>query len=249
MKNKYWVAGLCLLVLMLCLVSACGGGASSTLPGSTTAASISPSSSPSPSTNPSPSTAPIQTTTTTSTTPSGGAGGSVSDILGKGANIASVYYEMTITSAGQVVNAKVWQKQQKMKEEITMEGESTVMIFDMAKRIMYTYMPSQGMAIKMTLNESQIPQGSTEENNAILDYNPAVIGTEIIDGKSCTVIIWEVSGSETIKEWVWTEKGFPLKWEGNVNGETTTIEYTNIDFSDIPDSTFELPKDVQIISQ
>jgi hypothetical protein len=242
MKNKYLVTGLCLLVLMLCLVSACGGGATSTTtPGTTTAASTSPSTTP---TNPSPTTSPTQTMTTSSTT-----GSSIGDILGLGANIGSVKYDMTITAAEQTVTAKIWQKQKKMREEMTMQGITTVIIFDLDTGIMYTFMPAENMAIKMTLNPSQIPQGSTEGNADILKYNPYIVGTESIDGKSCTVIVWDVPETGSMKEWVWTEKGFPLKMEVTANGMTTTIENTNIDFSDIPDSTFELPKDVQIINQ
>jgi hypothetical protein len=253
MKNKYWVAGLCLLVLMLCLVSACGGGASSTSPGSTTTASASPSTSPStspssstsPTTSPSPSTSPTQTMTTSSA-----AGSSAIDILGRGASIASIYYEMTADTAGQTTTVRVWQKNnKKVKEELAIMGVTTDLLLDIDARIMYTYMPDQNMAIKTTLDASQIPQSIAEENTAIQQYNPTIIGTETIDGKSCTIITWNAPTSGTVKDWVWTEKGFPLKMEVTANDVTTTIEFKNLDFSDIPDSTFELPKDVQIINQ
>jgi hypothetical protein len=50
----------------------------------------------------------------------------------------------------------------------------------------------------------------------------------------------------TVKQWIWQEKGFPLKIESVTSIGNVTITINNIDFSDIPDSLFELPAGVQI---
>jgi len=229
MKNRYLAVGLCLLVLTLCLVSACGGGG-----GATTSATTSTSA----------------TTTAATTSAQTTTGSSLSDILGLGANMESVRYDMSITVTGQgTITATIWQKNNKMREEITIEGMTTVMIFDMDEGFIYTYMPPPvNMAYKMALDASMLPQGNVGDTSAILDYNPTTVGTETIAGKACTVIEYEMPGAGSMKQWIWIDNGFPLKTEMTSGGIKTTIEYSNIDFSDIDDSMFELPEDVEIIS-
>ncbi len=223
MKNRYWIAGLCLLVLMLCLVSACGGGG-----GSTTTTSSG------------------QTTTSQATTTSAGGGGSLSDILGKWSSTNSVKYDMIMTIPGSPsITAKIWQKNKKMREDITAQGMTMTMLFDMDAGVMYTIMPPPlNTAMKSTFNTSDMPEGGVDTGD-IMDYNPNIVGTETIDGKSCTVIAYEYAGS-SMKYWIWTEKGFPVKMEITSAGSKTTIEYKNIDFSNIADSIFELPAGVTI---
>jgi hypothetical protein len=231
MKNRYWAAGLCLLVLMLCLTSACGGGGSSTTSTSSTAVT---------STTPTKTTTPPATTTTA-------AGNSVSDILGKGMKFDSIRYDLTMTASGQTTKITIYQKGNKTREEMTVGSVVAAILIDADAQTSYTYMPSLNMATKMTYDSSAIIPGAWETPNTIMNYNPNIVGTESIDGKSCTVIAWDIPGSGSAKEWVWTEKSFPLKMETTYSGVTTTIEYSNIDFSDIPDSIFQLPEGVQIV--
>jgi hypothetical protein len=234
MKNRYWAAGLCLLVLMLCLTSACGGGGSSTTSTSSTAVT---------------STTPTKTTTPPATS-STAAGNSISDILGKLGNVDTIKYDLTMTVTGQAaVTMTIYQKKNKMREEITVGGVAAAVIINGDTQTSYTYMPALNMATKMTYDSSQMIQGSWENTNAIMDYNPTIVGTESIDGKACTVITWDIPGEGSAKEWIWIDKGFPLKMEMTTSGVTTTMEYSNVDFSDIPDSTFELPAGVTITSQ
>jgi hypothetical protein len=236
MKNRYWVAGLYLLVLML-LVSACGGGGGSTTTTSSTAV-----------TGTTPTSTSSTQTTTPPTTTSAAAGNSVSDILGKGTKIDTITYDLTMTVTGQAaITMTIYQKGNKMREEMTVGGIAAVVLIDGDAQTMYTYMPSLKMATKMTYDSGAIIPGAWETDDAAMDYNPTIVDTESIDGKACTVITWDVPGSGSAKEWVWTEKGFPLKMEMTYSGVTTTMEYSNVDFSDIPDSTFELPADAQII--
>jgi outer membrane lipoprotein-sorting protein len=135
----------------------------------------------------------------------------------------------------------VWEKQQKTREEMTIQGTTTIIIFDMDAGVYYMS-SGENMWMKMTLDTSMVPEGATENPNDILDYNPQITGTETIDGKSCTVITWEIPGTGTMTEWIWTEKGFPLKMETTTSEGTTIITFTNISFSDIDDSMFELPE-------
>jgi outer membrane lipoprotein-sorting protein len=51
----------------------------------------------------------------------------------------------------------------------------------------------------------------------------------------------------TVKMWIWKEYGFPIRAEMTTSAGTTIAEYRNLDFSDIPDSLFELPPGVEIM--
>lgn len=124
---------------------------------------------------------------------------------------------------------------------------TVVIIFNPEEKVMYMYYPAQKMATKSALDSNMVPDSPLGEASNILDYSPNIVGTETIDGKDCAVVAYEMPGEGNVKMWIWKDKGFPLKMEMTANGSTTTIEYGNIDFSDIPDSVFELPDDVQII--
>jgi hypothetical protein len=239
MKTRLLLIFVCLLVSLTLVLTACGGGADQTSSSTTTTAS---------STSTGATTSATATSSTVSATTSTGTNNSLIDILGLGKDITSIKFDLTMTITGQEpVNMTVWQKQQKMRYEMTMQGLTVVVLFDLATNIMYTYMPDQKMATKSTLDMSMVPESPIKDITGIMDYSPNIIGTETIDGKVCKVVSYDETGVGSIKKWIWEEKGLPLKMEMTASGTTTTIEYKNIDFSDIPDSMFQLPDGVTII--
>jgi outer membrane lipoprotein-sorting protein len=253
MKKRYWAIAIGILVLVLSLVSACGAPEASTPAATTpTATGTHPATGTPTATTPTATTPPTTATATTTTTatqpPTTTAGGSsLSDILGLGANVAHVYYEMSITTPGsETMVTKLWEKGRKYREEMTTQGMTTIIIMDMDAGEYYMNMSGTNSWIKMTMDTSMVPVGANEDPSSILQYNPQITGTETIDGKSCTVITYDMPGTGSITEWIWTEYGFPLKLETTTSEGTSTIEFTNIDFSDIPDSMFELPADAQV---
>ena len=127
---------------------------------------------------------------------------------------------------------------------MTMQGITTVSIIDQDAKTMYTYMPAQNMAMKTSLDQAQEPAAA--EAASMADYNPKTVGTESIDGKTCLVVEYTAEQTTT-KMWIWKDRGLPVKMEMTATEGKTTIEYKNYDFSDIPDSMFELPSGVQII--
>jgi hypothetical protein len=131
-----------------------------------------------------------------------------------------------------------------MKVESTVEGETSIQIIDRIAEVMYLYMPSQNMAYRMDLTAA--PESPLQGTEAIEDYNYTIIGTETLDGKVCLVVEWTSEGI-TAKSWIWKDKGFPIRIESTTPQGTSIIEYKNIDFSNIPNSEFELPPGVQII--
>ena len=247
MKKGSSVVLLCLLILVLGIVSACGGGDESTTPATTT---------PTHTTTPA-STTPTQTTTPASTTPGQTPATSTAEVdqltelFGKWTGLDPVHYDLTVKVTGQpTMTGHIWQTRTKQRIEYVVEGENIVMIFDMDENVMYTYMPDQNMAIKATLDPGQMSQGTGEGDMAdVMDHDPAFLGTDTIDGKECMVVEF-TTDEMSIKLWVWIDTGFPIRTEGTTSdGTRTLMEYTNIDFSDIPDSVFQIPEGVQIIEQ
>ncbi|HEX7474807.1 MAG TPA: hypothetical protein VF318_02485, partial [Dehalococcoidales bacterium] len=48
------------------------------------------------------------------------------------------------------------------------------------------------------------------------------------------------------KVWLWQDKGLPVRIQSTTSSGITTIDFKNYDFSDIPDSQFDLPAGAQI---
>jgi len=173
-------------------------------------------------------------------------GDTLTDLLAKGQDIGSVKYDMVVTAPGQdTMTTKVWLKGENMKFESELEGETSITIVNDDEQVMYMYLPDQNMAYKMDYNN--VPESAVEGTEDVLDYDYEIIGTETVDGKSCLVVEWTVEGF-TSKMWVWKDKGFPIKIETVTSEGKMTIEYKNIQFVNIPDSEFELPEGVEIIS-
>jgi outer membrane lipoprotein-sorting protein len=173
--------------------------------------------------------------------------GELGDIMGHAANIDSVKYDVVMTGPGMPsMTTKIWLKQSinKMKTESTVEGETSIQIVDWDAGVMYLYMPSQNMAYRMDLTGA--PESPLQGTEAIEDYDYTILGTETYDGKVCLVVEWTSEGV-TAKSWIWKDKGFPVKVETTTPQGKSTIEYKNIDFSNIPNSEFELPPGVQIM--
>ncbi len=172
----------------------------------------------------------------------------LSEILGRGAGISSVKYDMIMTSQGMPsMTQKVWLKKNKMKTEATMEGQTMIYLTDMDTKTMYTYMPAQNMAMKtaMKIDFSNDTKPATESTESIEKYKPVVIGTETLDGKVCTVVEYTTEEGK-IKSWIWKEKGFSIRMEMTTAEGKVIVEYKNIEFANIPDSMFELPAGVEI---
>jgi len=167
------------------------------------------------------------------------------EILGRGAGIDSVKYDMLITAPGApTVTMHFWVKHNKMRTETTEQGQNIVMLVDYDEGVMYVYMPDENMAMKVDFG--QAAKSAVEEAQAITNYNPHIIGTETRDGKVCLVAEYTVE-QVTAKMWIWKEHGFPIRIETTTTEGKTIIEFKNIEFADILDRMFELPEGVQIM--
>jgi outer membrane lipoprotein-sorting protein len=221
MKNRFIYLLVCIIILLAVVLPSCGGDKS-------------------PTTKP---------TTTTPPTTSARSDINLAEILGKNDDITSVKYNMTITVPGSpVISGMVYQKDQMMRYEVTVQDIETVMLFNLADSIMYIYIPSQNLAMKQTLDPSDEPQGNVGNSADILKLNPVITGNDIIDGKDCVIINYSEPITGNVKMWVWKDKGFPLKMEITALAGLTTIAFSDFEFPSIPDSMFQLPDGVLITS-
>jgi outer membrane lipoprotein-sorting protein len=231
MNNRIIPGLIALLLIAMLLIAGCSGKTSTTSP--TTP-------SPTPST-----TSPTDEATTTPSTTATTSDVTLGDILGRSAGIASLKYDMVITAAGNpTMTQAIWVKKNKMRTEVTQQGQTTVILMDNDTNTMYTYMPAENMAIEMSWDPTT--KSAVDEAQSLSDYNPTIVGTETIDGKVCTVVQYTVEG-QTVKMWLWQDHGLPIRVEATTAQGTTLMEYKNIQFVDIPDNMFTLPADVQIM--
>jgi len=140
---------------------------------------------------------------------------------------------------------KIYLKKNRMRADSTANGMTFIMLVDTDKQTIYQYQPAQKTATKIDFSKS--PKPVTDAVKTLMNNNPTIIGTETVDGKVCLVIQYTSATEGTVKMWLWKDRGFPVKMEttGSTGG-TITVLNTNFDFSDIPDSTFDLPAGVTI---
>ena len=174
--------------------------------------------------------------------------GSLSDILGAISRVDSVKYDTVLTLPDtSTYTTSIWIKGTKMKTESTTEVEMIIIIIDLEAQTSIMYMPDQGYAMEYDMPDMpDTDQPATELTKDIEQYDPTIIGTDAIDGHECTVIEYTEEGSSA-KMWIEKTHGFPIRVETTTSEGTTIMEYKNIDFSDIPDSEFELPEGVEIM--
>jgi outer membrane lipoprotein-sorting protein len=178
-----------------------------------------------------------------------GEGGSLTEILGKAQGIATYKYDTVVTTPDQtVMTTKFWLKGDKLRWEGSYAGESVVYLIDGSTQVAYLYNPAQNLAMEMNFAEAQgaVGEAPAEQAGSIESLNPTNLGTEVLDGKNCTVVEYGNEAGET-KMWIWTEYGIPIRTESTTTEGTTVVEIKNIDFGDISDSMFELPAGAQMM--
>lgn len=169
------------------------------------------------------------------------------DILGLGAGITSVQYDSVVTAPGaDEVTIHVWLEGDRMRtdSEIT-GGETVVTLIDVGAGTMYLYYPAMNMAMEVPF-DPEAAESPLAESQSIPDYDYEIIGIETMSGMECLRVEY-TSGQATVKMWIWTEYGFPIRTEVTISGSTTIAECQNIEFKDIEDSMFELPAGVTIV--
>jgi len=168
------------------------------------------------------------------------ASGELSDLLGKTSEVESVKFKMVMTAPGlpEDLTSEVWQKSGKTKTQTSVMEQVTTTYTDYDAQKMCTCFPATSTC--MSMDFSQAPPDPVEQSETITGYQPTVIGSETINGKDCLVFEWTAGGIDS-KWWVDKDTGWPVRVESTSPQGTTVIEYTDVEFVDIPDSEFAFP--------
>jgi len=162
------------------------------------------------------------------------------DILGYGAGITAVQYEMVITAPGVgTMTTYVWMEQDKMRTEMTEGGETVVMIVDYGAGTAYLLYPDMAMAMEIPFDPGAV-ELPIAESQSIPDYDYQILRTETLNGKECMVVQY-TSPEGTVQMWIWVDNGFPIRTEVTTPQGTFISEFRNIQFGDIEDEMFEVP--------
>ena len=175
----------------------------------------------------------------------------VAAILAKSQKIDSMSFEYVIEDLNDRAEGKVWIKGSKTKNEITMEGQTVINIYDIATGEIYTYIPQENMAFLETIEPEMV--GWYERPNNYYDDleldSVKIVGTETIDGHKCKVMTYS-NADEAVetKMWVSEEYGIPLRIEGYYeDGDKVVLEYKNLKVGPVSDDEFKLPDNVTIM--
>lgn len=152
--------------------------------------------------------------------------------------------DMTMTDAkGKVASGKIFMKGQKIRQEITDEGQTNVAILRLDKKVSWTLLPeNQYMEVAMPFDTSR-PEDSG------IEYETTELGNETINGYECKVIQYTYKEKKygILVQWIANKLNFTIKSQTkNSKGKVTnTMEYSNIKVGNQPDSLFEIPSGYQ----
>ena len=168
---------------------------------------------------------------------------------GAGAEAFSVSYDQKVTLGRQVMSSKVSMKDQMFRIDMMAEGQATATLHNASGT--YTYMPAEGMAMKLSaLNPSQRPIEHADNYQQYLQERHAQrIGTETVDGHPCEIYRFtDPDTGDLVTAWVWIEKQFPIKMEIDGAEGKILVEIQNLQLgAALPDALFELPPGVQVM--
>jgi len=165
--------------------------------------------------------------------------GVLGDLLGRTSEIESVHFTMVMTAPGlpEGMTSEVWQKTGKTKTQTSVMEQTVITYTDYDAQKMCTCFEATGC---MGMDFSQAPPDPVEQSGMIEQYHPTILGSETVNGKDCLVFEWTVEGAHS-KWWVDKDSGWPVRVETTTPQGTIVIEYTDVEFVDIPDNEFVFP--------
>ncbi|HAU30944.1 MAG: Uncharacterized protein XD78_1116 [Desulfotomaculum sp. 46_296] len=173
----------------------------------------------------------------------------VAGLFAKGQRIEGMAYDYILTAPGAKMTGKAWVQGKKLRTEGVVGGQKIVTIIDGDANIVYSYYPSQNMAVMVSVGdmgkETQTPADYTKgvDPNAV-----KVAGTMVCDGAKCKVILVQgEGGSGEVRMWVREDYGIPVRVETTApDGTKVVMEYKNVKIEPQSPELFKLPAGVKI---
>jgi hypothetical protein len=131
------------------------------------------------------------------------------------------------------MTGRILVKGEKVRHEMTQEGEKQTMIIRPDKNVTWMIMPEEKMYMEIPY---QADNKAFEEWTPEKESKAKLVGEEVVSGLQCKKYETEEDGEKTTF-WISQKHSFPLKAQDS----ESTLEYRNIKEDKIPDSEFELP--------
>ncbi|MDY6833227.1 MAG: hypothetical protein SVY53_00285 [Chloroflexota bacterium] len=178
----------------------------------------------------------------------------LSDLLTKAGLIDVFQMEIVGTnyleSGEQTTTSRYWNKGSKSRIEGSYTHEdityNTIAVHHMDEGehgVSYNWQEGDDTAIKYVLDAT--------EDEDITQYSPRFVGSEVVDGKACSIYEHPLDAgntTNTVRTWIWKKNGLTIKIETRHEGELLSVmEFINIEVGgSISDSLFEVPSDMII---
>ena len=172
----------------------------------------------------------------------------ITNLLAKASSVDGVHCEVfaTLYSVnGTVTTQEWWMEEDKARCEFDaiITGNTTIWIYDYAEDLWYSWLEGEDTGIMYAIGNMTEDGLDSQADDTLLQYNPTIVGTETLDGKTCTVIQYADTATNRVwKAWIWNQYGFTLKMEVREAGTLTMkMEWKDVEIGDIDDSKFVPP--------
>jgi hypothetical protein len=160
------------------------------------------------------------------------------------AAMAGFSADFSMTDAkGKVATGKTFVQGEKIRQETTVNGQSSIMILRMDKKVAWTLMPDSKQYMEMAI---PFDPNHPAEDNKDFEYEKTVIGNETVNGFECQVVQYTYKNKKygILTQWLSSQLGYAVKYQNkNSNGKVQmTMEYTNIKTGKQDDALFEVPE-------
>lgn len=169
------------------------------------------------------------------------------ELLGKSAGIEGLQYRLVTNYPLWSHEMRVWLQGDWMRTETMVEGESLVLLVDIARGELLSYDAAENTATRMRFGEGEAGAPETPLDY-VRDLDPAewVPGeVTFLDGLRCRKFGREEARGATVL-YLWEEYGLPLRVERVADGSVTVIEFKDLEVGLVPEDVFALPTGVEV---
>lgn len=174
------------------------------------------------------------------------------DLFKSGKELKEITYTMEMIGYGeQPFLTKVWLKNNKMRFESTIMGQTVISIIN--EDAFYSISVNEKMAMKMPMVDMDNPLENTfslDDVTEDVDFNSfKYLGKEKVNGVTCLVVESNDESVGVIKMWLHEKYGLAMKMETSIRDQQGAFVMEVKDFSvgNISDDVFEVPEGYQIM--
>jgi outer membrane lipoprotein-sorting protein len=151
--------------------------------------------------------------------------------------------DITVSDAKeQVSTGKVFIKGEKIRQETTVDDQSSITILRLDKKLSWTLIPDEKQYMEIALNFDPAHPASGSKD---YEYTTSDLGTEKVNGYDCRVTQYTYKNPKygIMIQWIAKSLNYPVRYltKDSKGKVTLTVDYTNIKTGKLDDSLFEVP--------